>query len=807
MGLASALSTALTGLSASETMISVAGNNISNSTTDGFKQSQALFTTQFLQTMSLGSSPSGSGAGANGGTNPQQIGLGTQVAEITPDFSQGTIQVSSSPSDLAIQGDGFFIVQGNTAAQEYTRDGVFQLNASNQLVTSTGQTLLGYGVDKNFNVQKTTLQPLTIPLGSTAVAQATQNVYLQGDLSPTETAANTPQIIQSQALSDASIESPPSPSTVALTALAPPGTAAATTTPDTGAGNVAASTYSYEITFANAAGQESPPSGVIGPITTTGTAGVDQAIDLNSLPSIPSGFSQINIYRADAGTSGAYQLAGSTTGTSFTDTKSDAQLGMLNVSTLAPGNYSYYATYYNSVTGEESRPTPLIGPQSITLNGREIELTNLPSPSAGSGFDQVRIYRNTSTNSSNFYLDATVAAGTSNYIDGASDASISSNAQINLDGPPISAGTKLVDLVERTGNNYDEPFSTATQINFTPTKGGNTLSTKSLTVTSTTTVQDFINFVDQASGIQPSTADPVNPIPGNPGGSVNTADSSIQFTSDNGKPNAVSIGLAALTVTNADGTTSPINLNFNTTQQAVGTGPAATDFVAYDSLGDPINVSITTVLESTNSSGTTYRWFADSGNNQPQSGVGIAVGTGEVTFDGAGNLVNVTNDTVSVGHSQSATAPLQFKLDFSQVSGLSTTTSTLSVAQQDGSAAGTLSSYSIGSNGVITGVFTNGVSRDLGQVQLARFANDAGLVQQGQNLFAAGSNSGLPIQGDPSSQGIGSIVAGAVEQSNTDVGQNLINLITASTEYRSGSQVITTVQTLLDTLMQLRPGL
>ena len=327
MGLASALSTALTGLSASETMISVAGNNISNSTTDGFKQSQALFTTQFLQTMSLGSSPSGSGAGANGGTNPQQIGLGTQVAEITPDFSQGTIQVSSSPSDLAIQGDGFFIVQGNTAVQEYTRDGTFQLNASNQLVTSTGQTLLGYGVDKNFNIQKTTLQPLTIPLGSTAVAQATQNVTLQGDLSPTETEATTPQIIQSQALSDASIESPPSPSSVALTPLAPPGTAAATTTPDAGAGNVAASTYSYEITYADAAGQETPPSAVIGPITTTGTAGVDQAIDLNNLPTIPSGFSQINIYRADAGTGGTYQLAGTTTGASFTDTKSDAQLG------------------------------------------------------------------------------------------------------------------------------------------------------------------------------------------------------------------------------------------------------------------------------------------------------------------------------------------------------------------------------------------------------------------------------------------------------------------------------------------------
>jgi flagellar hook protein FlgE len=163
---------------------------------------------------------------------------------------------------------------------------------------------------------------------------------------------------------------------------------------------------------------------------------------------------------------------------------------------------------------------------------------------------------------------------------------------------------------------------------------------------------------------------------------------------------------------------------------------------------------------------------------------------------------------VAIGRSQSAAAPLQFKLDFSQVSGLAQSSgSTLSVAQQDGSAAGTLSSYSIGSNGIISGVFTNGVTRDLGQVQLARFSNDAGLEQQGQNLFAAGSNSGLPIQGDPGSQGIGTIVAGAVEESNTDVGQNLINLITASTEYRSGAQVITTVQTLLDTLMQLRPGL
>src|SRR5437879_6247754 len=100
MGLASALSTALTGLTASESTIDVVGNNLANSNTIGFKASKAVFASQFLQTQSLGSGPQGE----SGGTNPRQTGLGTEVAEITPDFSQGTIQISSNASDLAIQG-------------------------------------------------------------------------------------------------------------------------------------------------------------------------------------------------------------------------------------------------------------------------------------------------------------------------------------------------------------------------------------------------------------------------------------------------------------------------------------------------------------------------------------------------------------------------------------------------------------------------------------------------------------------------------------------------------------------------------
>jgi flagellar hook protein FlgE len=149
-------------------------------------------------------------------------------------------------------------------------------------------------------------------------------------------------------------------------------------------------------------------------------------------------------------------------------------------------------------------------------------------------------------------------------------------------------------------------------------------------------------------------------------------------------------------------------------------------------------------------------------------------------------------------------SPLEFALDFSQISGLAAAKSTLAASRQDGSGAGKLSSFIIGEDGVIRGVFSSGVTRDLGQIRLARFANPAGLEQRGLNTFAQGVNSGLPIQGSPGDDGIGSVVAGAVELSNTDIGRNLIDLVLATTQYRGNSRVISTAQQLLDELLNLR---
>ncbi len=180
MGLTSALNTSVNGLSLNETAIAVVGNNIANADTNGFKAADVLFSTQLSQTLSIGSAPTAT----NGGTNPQQIGLGAQIAAIQTDFSEGSITNTSSPSDLAIQGNGFFVLN-SPQGQVYTRDGDFTLSSSNELVNAQGFAVQGYGVDNNFNLVTSQLQNLTIPLGQLNVAQQTSKVTMNGALLPT----------------------------------------------------------------------------------------------------------------------------------------------------------------------------------------------------------------------------------------------------------------------------------------------------------------------------------------------------------------------------------------------------------------------------------------------------------------------------------------------------------------------------------------------------------------------------------------------------------------------------------------------
>src|ERR1700745_2977459 len=115
MALTSALFTGLSGLDVNQTRLNVVGNNIANVNTVAFKSSRALFKPEFYVTDNAGSPA----RAEFGGQNPSQRRLGAQVASIEKDFTPGAIEATGKPTDLAIDGDGFFVVQGKE--QEYTR--------------------------------------------------------------------------------------------------------------------------------------------------------------------------------------------------------------------------------------------------------------------------------------------------------------------------------------------------------------------------------------------------------------------------------------------------------------------------------------------------------------------------------------------------------------------------------------------------------------------------------------------------------------------------------------------------------------
>ena len=824
MGLQSALTTALTGLQAAETTIDVVGNNIANSQTVGFKESEAAFATQFLQTISIGAAPSSN----SGGTNPRQIGLGVKVSEITPNFTQGTIEISSNPLDLAIQGDGFLIVQSGTN-QFYTRNGQLKLNADNEVVTPTGQRLLGYRVNDDFEIVTDNLVPLSIPLGKERVAQATRTVNFSGVLNPSVDPGATPSISKSVTLGDGTIGQPPSDAGQIfdindITEAIAPSVTGMTGTP-TGAGTgPGAGTVQYRVTFLDTNGFESTMSVPISVVN----AGVSQ-IDLSGLPTGTGEFTfGRRIYRTEAAGTTFYPLTtiADNTTTIYADTTADGApfntQTPLDTDVIPVGSYNYYVTYYDSSNNVETRPTARIGTQSIAAGGGKIhldlsDLDTLTVP--GYTFDQIRIYRNISTDTSEFHRVDTspISVGATSFVDNVTDATLSTGALVNLDGPVAMTGTRLVDMVVRSGESYVPNFFAAGTLTFAAEKDGVDIAPKTLAITGDplvaggpgTTVQELIDFMRDAMGIDTTSDVPATPFP--TAGSVSIVNGKIVITSNLGEENAIEVPLTAFRLQPTGATTAQtLPVSFSETQPADGPG-TSTEMMVFDSLGLPLKVRVTTTLETKNPNSTVYRWYATSAESEPLSGVSTVVGDGLLEFDSNGDLTSATQNRISVQRNITASeSPLEVVLDFSKIRSLGATDSqgnpisSLNVISQDGFSPGVLTNFNITEEGIIQGQFSNGAQRIVGQIVMARFSNNSGLQQVGDSLFDVGVNSGDPILGVPGAEGIGSLSAGAVELSNTDIGRNLIELILASTQYRGGARVITATQELLDELLALQ---
>ncbi len=165
----------------------------------------------------------------------------------------------------------------------------------------------------------------------------------------------------------------------------------------------------------------------------------------------------------------------------------------------------------------------------------------------------------------------------------------------------------------------------------------------------------------------------------------------------------------------------------------------------------------------------------------------------------ATELSTLTGTTVV----NSATTPLAFNLDYTGSNQFGAPFG-VNKLTQDGYTSGRLSAFNVGSDGIITGRYTNGESATLGQVVLASFTNPNGLQPLGNNLWAETSTSGSALVGTPNTGSLGVLQSSAVEDSNVDLTAELVNMITAQRVYQANAQTIKTQDQVLQTLVNLR---
>ncbi|UCE77146.1 MAG: flagellar hook protein FlgE [Gammaproteobacteria bacterium] len=222
----------------------------------------------------------------------------------------------------------------------------------------------------------------------------------------------------------------------------------------------------------------------------------------------------------------------------------------------------------------------------------------------------------------------------------------------------------------------------------------------------------------------------------------------------------------------------------------------STSLTVYDSLGSPHLATLYFVK-----SATPNQWDAHlyvDGN--PQGGANT------IEFTSSGGIDTTTfPGTYTIGGINPGTGAATMSLDL-DFTGTTQYGSPFNVSQlaQDGFATGRLSGIDISEAGVITSRFTNGQSRTLGQIAVATFNNSQGLRQLGDTSWAETFDSGAPLVGAPGAGAAGLIESGALEGSNVDLTEQLVGMITAQRNFQANAQVITTADTITQTIINIR---
>ena len=376
--------------------------------------------------------------------------------------------------------------------------------------------------------------------------------------------------------------------------------------------------------------------------------------------------------------------------------------------------------------------------------------------------------------------------------------------------PPPAAGdalaitSLLTDIEDPLLPGSDVALFTAGQsLEFTGVEKGDggLLPDASLLIEAASTVQDLLNFMTSAFGIQDTGLNPDGALPGS---SLDAIAGLFVVNGNTGTVNDLTIEADDIRLNDPGGNF--VRFPFAADKQASADGESIrTSYVVFDSLGTQLTTSTSIVLENKSNSGTTWRFYADSPDDTTG---GPALTSGVLQFDTNGQLINTDPFAVTIDRDNTgAASPMTFDLAFAgedgSLSALSSVTSEIGATFRDGAPLGVLSDAAVGPTGEITGIFTNGLTRTIGAIPLAAFANPEGLAEVGSNNYRVGANSGLPVVGSPGEFSNGFIVGGALELSNVDLSQEFINLILASTGYSASSRVIQTANDLMQQLLVL----
>lgn len=814
----------VTGLQSHQVAMDVESNNIANVNTIGYKYSRANFSDLLAQTNQIATAPQGQ----IGGKNAVQIGLGTTVSSVTRIHSQGSIQNTDKNTDVAIQGDGMFIVSsdgGNT--YKYSRSGDFKFDAAGNFVDNNGFIVQGWVRDEKTGLVDATapIANIQIPPGLTTPAEATSEVVIKANLSSGDKVTQFKPIYNLDTnslntngvdgLANSSDDDRPEffnvlfdasgnalnlqsgqgmwtsyqPSTVSKTIAAP------------GVGTLAfdINGVSMSIAFTGTETAAQATSIIAGKINAnTATTGVSAAPD----PSNPA----VLILTNDntRGTTAASKNI------NMVVTSDVAATGLTNGSDITAFQYSFVSAGATPIaetdaTGairqftstEDLRAQMQWDARLVGDDHNATSLTSTLTTAAGAAIKQVTtydagpdaapidagsIYRATINGTTVTYT--TIAGDTSVQVAAGLAAAINGNGVL---GPLVTAAA--------TANGQ---FTVTAAANNTPFTASSSLVSNN-TLDSDITVE--INSKGQFEIKNPGSS------------STDEYDLRIAVT-----------GLTSAGVTE----NTRFTQNFQTLSGTLTTGSsisrlsqsfnAATHSASidvFDSLGTKHTLRLDFRKTALNSSGGT-EWIYEVSVPSPGDIGGTInknelknLDAGRISFTNTGALALATipslTYTANNGSAPNQTIDLNFGT-INQFDGMTSfdNPSGTSGISQDGYPGGDLVGIRIDQSGTLVGSFSNGRSFGLAQIGMAKFSNNEGLVSDGGNVYLQSANSGDPIIGTAATAGRGFMQSAALEASNVDLSKSLTNLIIIQRGYQANGKTITTSDTLLETLLGIK---